>query len=237
MKPLVSVENLGMVRGKRVILQDINLEIMEGEILGVIGLSGSGKTTLLSLIASILKPTSGKIMYHMHLKDKSDLTRQIGLALQFPSFYPELTCIQNLEYFSRMYGLKSNKSAFSQLLKGVGLEGHEKYEGKHLSGGMQKKLDLACSILHNPKLLLLDEPTANLDPLNRNDIWSLIQDLKTSGMTIVLASHFLDEVEQLSNRTAILHDHQIQGIEDTEHLKRNRKGRLHEILSEIVKGK
>jgi ABC-2 type transport system ATP-binding protein len=144
-----------------------------------------------------------------------------GFACQVPSFYEKLTVKENLHYFGELYGLSHNvlKSNVTTLLKLMDLENSSSILGKNLSGGMERRLDIACSLIHNPPLLILDEPTADLDPILRKNIWNIIKKINQKGTTVILSSHHLNEIESLCDRVAILKDGQIIALGSVDELK------------------
>ncbi len=212
--------------GKKTILDKVNLEIRSGEIFGIIGLSGSGKTTMLNTAIGFLQPEGGDVLFKLeHLleykdekvsyrsvyKNENDVKRLFGFAAQTPSFYSKLTSVENLDYFGNLYSLSTDirKTNTEILLQLMGIYEAKNLPAGHLSGGMQKRLDIACALIHDPKVLILDEPTADLDPLLRKQMWHLIKQINEKGTTIVLSSHFLDELELLCDRVGILYDGKI----------------------------
>jgi ABC-2 type transport system ATP-binding protein len=210
-------------------LDKVNLAVKPGEIFGIIGLSGSGKTTLLNTIVGFVEPDRGDIVVK-NPKDKKDylvsqqslIVKEIfGFAAQHPSFYGKLTVEENLMHFASLYKIpkKQIKERCKSLIRVVGLDGSEKILGQNLSGGMQKRLDIACSLVHNPQVLILDEPTSDLDPVSREDMWALIKDINSKGTTIILASHFVNELEELCSRFAILHKTKIIEVGTPDELK------------------
>jgi ABC-2 type transport system ATP-binding protein len=226
--PIFKINKISKVFDRRVILDDIDLEINAGEIFGIIGASGSGKTTLLNILIGFLKPETGDILFRTeHLlehkdshsfrsvfKYSDDLKRIIGMAAQVPSFYNTLTVKENMEYFGTLYGLNRDtlKANTTTLINLMDLQGSETRIAKNLSGGMQRRLDMACSLIHDPKILILDEPTADLDPLLRNHIWRLVRKINKRGTTIILASHHLSELETLCTRIAILKEGKLLAV-------------------------
>jgi len=226
--PIFKIKNISKVFDRRIVLDDVSLEINAGEIFGLIGASGSGKTTLLNIIVGFLKPEAGDVLFRTeHLLDHKDshsfrsvfkypdeLKRIIGMASQMPSFYDTLTVKENLAYFGALYNLSgdSQKANITTLVNLMDLQGSEKRKAKNLSGGMQRRLDMACSLIHDPKILILDEPTADLDPLLRNHIWRLVRKINKRGTTIVLASHHLSEMELLCTRIAILKEGKVLAV-------------------------
>ncbi len=202
------------------ILSNVNLTIEEGDILGVIGKSGSGKSTLLNLLAGFIEPSSGEITFtsksgnkELDLNDNLHLLKkEMGYAPQHNSFYPHLTVQENLEHFGLLYKMKPStlKLNIDSLLHFTKLSKHRNKLALHLSGGMQKRLDLSCSLIHKPKLLVLDEPTSDLDPILQREILNLLEEVNKQGVTIVIASHQLDGIEKICNKVAIVHNGQVK---------------------------
>ena len=225
---IINVKDLSLSFGKRKVLNNINLEIKKGEIFGIIGMSGAGKTTILRSLIGYLRPDHGNVMFRPSTllslksasvfepvsKEQKQVKKVFGFATQNTSFYPSLTIEENLKYFGSLYGLSKDvtKTNINMALELVGLLEYKKIQAAHLSGGMQKRLDIACALIHNPSVLILDEPTADLDVTLRKQMWSLIRKINEKGTTIIIASHFLDELEILCDRIAILHDNRILGV-------------------------
>ena len=209
---------------KSSILKNVNLAIEEGDILGVIGQSGGGKSTLLNLIAGFIEPTDGEVIFHSSVNGKEKdlnanlhgLKKYIGYTPQHNSFYPKLTVGENLWHFGRLYSIKKKmlQTNIQNLLNFTRLIDHKKKLGEELSGGMQKRLDISCSLVHKPKILILDEPTADLDPLLQKEILHMLQEVNKQGVTIVIASHQLESIEHICNKVAIVHDGKVhsQGL-------------------------
>ncbi|MBW2992574.1 ABC transporter ATP-binding protein [Candidatus Woesearchaeota archaeon] len=211
----------------KVVLDNVNLSIRKGEIFGIIGLSGSGKTTLFNTLIGFLEPEEGEITYFEEgiqeqiKKDSKIVKTEFGFATQDPSFYPKLTAEENLDHFGALYKIKKKvrEEYIDYLLKLVSLREARDTISSSLSGGMQKRLTIACALIHNPKVLILDEPTADLDPYLRNKTWDVIRNIKKQGTTVILSSHFLDEVDLLCDRIAILHNGVILEIGTPDELK------------------
>lgn len=232
--PILKIEEISKSFGRKQILQQINIEIYSGEIIGIIGSSGSGKTTLLNTIIGFIEPDSGKVKFRFKNKEgsykyftlenqnKKHISNTYGFASQIPSFYEKLTVRENLEYFGELYGLSKETliANTNTLLKLMNLENSENVLAKKLSGGMERRLNIACSMIHNPDILILDEPTADLDPIMRNNIWNLIEKINAKGTTIILSSHHLTELETLCNRISIIKDGKILETATPQELKR-----------------
>lgn len=210
---ILRVNNLSVRLGNKVILEDIGLNVKKGEILGIVGVSGVGKTTLLNSIIGYYPLLNGAVKYRSEAKgfvsvmyNLNNFKRLFGFSAQNPSFYPELTVTENLEYFASLYDVpeKIKEQNIKKALKLVQLEDDSKVCAKNLSGGMKKRLDIACAIAHNPKILILDEPTSDMDPVLRERMWSLIEEINKNGTTIIVASHFLSEVEHTCDRIVFL---------------------------------
>lgn len=225
---LLRVHGAGKTFGEHTVLQDVNFDVNAGEIFGIIGVSGAGKTTLLNLLVGFLRPSQGDVLlatddttiYSVAAKPNL-VKRKVGFSTQTPSFYSKLTVRENLEHFARLYGMAETdvRRRCSALMGLVGLANAQHVEASYLSGGMQKRLDIACALLHDPDILILDEPTADLDPLLRKQLWSLIKQINAKGTTIILASHFLAEIELLCDRIAILQNKKIIEVGTTQELR------------------
>ena len=235
---VVRIENIKKNYSGRPVLKNINFELKPGEILGIIGGSGSGKTTFLHTMIGFLTPDGGDVKFRQrHLvaggESSEDIYRSVykrqrefknvyGFAAQQPSFYEKLTIRENLEYFGQLYGLTKEalEANINTLLKLVNLDKSPNLLGKNLSGGMERRLDIACALIHNPDILILDEPTADLDPVLRKSIWSLIERINSKGTTVVLASHHLNELENLCSRIGIIMEGKIHKIGTPDELKK-----------------
>ncbi|MGB3206595.1 MAG: ABC transporter ATP-binding protein [Crinalium sp.] len=202
---MLNIENLKKSYGKRAVLQDLNLNIEAGEIYGLLGPNGAGKTTTINILCNLLRADSGYIA--INNKPVSEATKPlIGVAPQENLLYKALSCEENLNFFARIYGL-SNQERRKQVqlsLEAVNLADRAKSPVETLSGGMQRRLNIAAAIVHHPKLLILDEPTTGLDIEARYEIWELIRQLQSQGMTILLTTHLLEEAERLCQRIGIL---------------------------------
>lgn len=239
--PFIQFENITKILGKNIILENVNLNIPYGEIYGVIGKSGSGKTTLLRVLVGFLSADKGRVLFHdIDVKEgRQSVQQQFGFAAQEGSFYDKLTVKENLEYFGHMYNLSSVdlKEKIIEILRLVNLEDAINVQANRLSAGMQKRLDIACSIIHDPKVLILDEPTEDLDPSLRKEILNLLKKInKEKKVTIIITSHLLNEIEGFCTMIAILHNKTILESGTVNELK-DLYSKNQEIHVETVSGK
>lgn len=209
-EPLIQVKDISKRFGKHLVLNNLTFNIDERDIYGIIGLSGSGKTTILNLVIGFLKPTKGTVTYKNKniLKIQKEIQNKFGFVTQSGSYYTDLTVLENLHYFGRMYGLNNDDIAkrSKDLLTFLDLTDATHVLSQDLSTGMQRRLDIACALIHNPEVLILDEPTEDLDPLLRKEILTLLKNINDNGTTIILTSHMLNEIESVCTNTAILHN-------------------------------
>jgi ABC-2 type transport system ATP-binding protein len=191
--------------GSRPILQNLNLKILPGEIYGLLGPNGAGKTTTINLICYFVRADSGTMWLNQQPLDKQSKFL-IGVAPQENLLYDSLTCTENLSFFARLYGLSrlDCQQRVQQCLEAVGLSDRATTPVEHLSGGMLRRMNIAIALIHQPKLLILDEPTTGLDIEARYQLWNLIRQLQKQGMTILLTTHLLEEAERLCQRIGIL---------------------------------
>lgn len=205
---VIQVENLVKRYGSLLALDHYNLSVEQGEIFGLLGPNGSGKTTAINCILSLLKYDKGTVrLFDQPMRpDAYDIKRQIGVVLQNVAVFNELTVQENIRYFCGLY--VQDKAACNRLsdeaIAFVGLEDFRKFYPKKLSGGLLRRLNIACGIAHKPKLIILDEPTVAVDPQSRNSILEGIKRLNKEGATIVYTSHYMEEVEQICTRIAIM---------------------------------
>ncbi|MFH1637811.1 MAG: ABC transporter ATP-binding protein [Candidatus Woesearchaeota archaeon] len=236
--PIIELRNVSEYLDKKKVLDSISLTVKDKEILGVIGPSGSGKTVLLKTIIGFYKPKQGSILYcGKNMSSRKDILKTIGFASQRNSIYYDLSPKENLYYFGRMYGMKGKeiKANCEELLKLTGLWEHRKKIAMKLSGGMQKRLDLACSLIHKPKLLILDEPISGLDPVLRENMLALIQSIRNKGTSIIISSHFMQEIEPICNRIAIIRSGKLLAIGRTVDIV-NYYSKLYEVIIRTYPG-
>lgn len=202
---MLKINNLNKSYGSRKVLQNLNLHINPGEIYGLLGANGAGKTTTINIICNLLKADSGYIT--LNEQPISEATKKIiGIAPQENLLYKTLTCEENLKFFADIYGLDRGirQKQIKQTLASVNLLDRAKSPVETLSGGMQRRLNLAVALVHNPKFVILDEPTTGLDIEARYEIWELIRQLKSQGITVLLTTHLLDEAERICDKIGIL---------------------------------
>ena len=192
-------------------VKNVSLELNEGESVGLLGPNGAGKSTTIQMMSTGLTPTSGRVIYNDEdaLKNPKQLRRDLGVVPQDIALYEELSAYENLLFFGRLYGLKGKalKTKIDEVLALVGLSDRKKDRVKNYSGGMKRRINIAASLLHNPKVLIMDEPTVGIDPQSRSYILDLIKQLnKENHMTVLYTSHYMEEVEKLCDRIYIM-DH------------------------------
>lgn len=206
--PIVKIENLVKRYRELLALDHFNLEIQEGEIFGLLGPNGSGKTTTINCLLSLLSYDKGTIeIFGKEMKpDSYDLKRQIGVVMQNVAVFEELTVYENIDYFCGLYVKEKElrKQYVKEAIDFVGLNEFTGFRPKKLSGGLLRRLNIACGIAHKPKLIILDEPTVAVDPQSRNKILEGIVNLNREGATIIYTSHYMEEVEQICTRIAIM---------------------------------
>jgi len=205
--PVLTLNNIKKKYRGREALKGISLQLYPGELLGFFGPNGAGKTTMIRCISGLLKPDSGTITMGLPDDDPANPER-IGLVPQNLAVYPDLTVQQNLEIFGRLEGIKGNylKGRIAEVLEWAALKDRTRSLAKSLSGGMQRRLNIACSVLHHPSILLLDEPTVGVDPQSRERIYTMLEQLADEGAAVLITTHQLEEVETRCDRIVVM-DH------------------------------
>lgn len=208
MNTVVSVQNLVKKYKNNYAVNDLSFDVKKGEILGLLGPNGSGKTTTINCILSLLQFDSGQIKIFGETMRPSayDIKQKIGVIFQEVAVFNELTVYENIDYFCGLYISDKNtrKQYIADALKLVSLEKFQKYRPKQLSGGLLRRLNIACGIAHKPELIFLDEPTVAVDPQSRNNILNDIKKLRDQGATVIYTTHYMEEVEELCDRIIIL---------------------------------
>ena len=207
---MIQIQNLVKRYGSLLALDHLNLSIQEGEIFGLLGPNGSGKTTAINCLLALLKYDKGSVtIMGKPMKPNSyEIKREIGVVMQEVAVFDQMTVRENIDYFCGLYIREKSrrKKLVEEAIEFVGLEDYTKTRPGKLSGGLQRRLNIACGIVHRPKLIILDEPTVAVDPQSRNRILEGIQELNRQGSTIIYTSHYMEEVEQICSRIAII-DH------------------------------
>jgi ABC-2 type transport system ATP-binding protein len=205
---IISVQNLVKNYGAFQAVKNISFDVKEGEIFGLLGPNGAGKSTTLEIIETLRDKTSGKIFVDGLDLDVSpnEIKKIIGVQLQTSGFYPGLNLLELITLFSGLYNRDVDGLA---LLQKVNLADKAKNKSKELSGGQRQRFSIATTLINNPKIVFLDEPTTGLDPQARRNLWDLIREIRDNGTTVILTTHYMDEAEQLCDRIAIMNEGQI----------------------------
>lgn len=208
MNEIIVAEKLNKSYGKKLAISDLSFSVFRGEILGLLGPNGAGKSTTINILSTILKPDSGRVTiggFDLD-KEKSKIKEFIGIIPQDLAIYEEISAEKNVSFFASLYGLKRKDliNRTHKALKQVGLYEHRLEKPKTFSGGMKRRLNIACAIAHNPKLIIMDEPTVGIDPQSRNHILETILELRKEGVTILYSTHYMEEVEAIADRIVIL---------------------------------
>ncbi|MBI2573271.1 ABC transporter ATP-binding protein [Candidatus Woesearchaeota archaeon] len=226
----IQVKGVSKEYAKKPVLHDVSLNIQEGDIIGIVGQSGSGKTTLLNLISGFIEPTQGEVVYFSKVDQKPKnlhdnffkIKRHIGFTPQHSSVYSKLSIKENILHFGHLYDIPKETliTNAKALLQFTGLYDDREKLAEHLSGGMRKRLDISCSLIHKPKILFLDEPTANLDPVTEREVVKLIQEVNKQGVTVIIASHHLESIENICTKLAIIKNGTLQSYGEIDDLRK-----------------
>ena len=210
--PIISVSNLVKKYDDFTAVNDISFEVFEGEIFGLLGPNGAGKTTTLEIIETLRDKTSGEVMVDGFNVDKSpaDIKQRIGVQLQAAGYYPNLNLTELITLFCGLYGVNVSPMA---MLEKVALTDKAKAKYKDLSGGQKQRFSIATTLINNPRIVFLDEPTTGLDPQARRNLWDLIREIRDAGTTVVITTHYMDEAEVLCDRVAFVDGGHIIGID------------------------
>ncbi|HLU23739.1 MAG TPA: ABC transporter ATP-binding protein [Bacillaceae bacterium] len=220
----VSVRHISKSFGKHQVLKDINLEIYEGEIFGLLGPSGAGKTTLVKQLSGLDTPTSGENYIFQEKMPDLKLINRIGYMAQSDALYEELSAKENLQFFAELYGLKGTKQSqrIKEVMKLVQLLDHINKPISTYSGGMKRRLSLAIALLHEPEILILDEPTVGIDPVLRKSIWGAFYELKQQGTTLIVTTHVMDEADKC-DRLGLIREGKLIAVGTPQQLKEETK--------------
>ncbi len=195
---VIDVRGLNKQFGAKQVVRDLSLQVRQGEIYGFLGPNGSGKTTSIRMLCGLLTPDSGSgtCLGHDIIRETPAIKREVGYMTQRFSLWEDLTIRENLDFVARMYGMRDRHEAVGRALDGLHLMARKNELAGSLSGGWKQRLSLAACMLHQPRLLLLDEPTAGVDPKARRDFWDQIHQLAASGITVLVSTHYMDEAER-----------------------------------------
>ncbi|CEG29274.1 ABC transporter ATP-binding protein [Bacillus sp. B-jedd] len=220
--PIVSVRNVSKSFGRQQVLRNINLDIYPGEIFGLLGPSGAGKTTIVRQLIGLELPTEGENWLFNEKMPSLKLVEKAGYMAQADALYQELSARDNLEFFGALYGLKGKrlKERIGAVLEIVQLSGDLNKLVSNYSGGMKRRLSLAAALLHEPSLLILDEPTVGIDPVLRKSIWERFYELKQKGTAIIVTTHVMDEAEKC-DRLGMIRDGRLIAVGTPDELKKN----------------
>lgn len=210
-QPIITVKNLVKQYAGFTAVQGISFEVYEGEIFGLLGPNGAGKTTTLEIIETLRIKSSGEITVDGFSVDSQadQIKQRIGVQLQAAGYYPGLNLTELLDLFAGLYGVQIQPM---EVLQKVALTDKAKTQYKNLSGGQKQRFSIATTLINNPRIIFLDEPTTGLDPQARRNLWQLIRDIRSSGTTIVLTTHYMDEAEELCDRVAFVDSGRVIGI-------------------------
>lgn len=207
---LIEIKNASKSYGTLKAVDNVSITIKKGEIFGLLGPNGAGKSTLISMISTLLTPDGGEITVSEYdiLKNTSQIKKMLGLVPQDIALYPTLTARENLVFWGRMYGLRGKllQERVDEALETAGLKDRAKEKIESYSGGMKRRINITAALLHHPEIVIMDEPTVGIDPQSRNYILETVLKLNSQGMTVIYTSHYMEEVEFLCTRIAIL-DH------------------------------
>ncbi|MGE0207263.1 MAG: ABC transporter ATP-binding protein [Candidatus Babeliales bacterium] len=239
-QPLLSLKNIKKKYGSFEALKGVSLDFYPGEVVGLLGVNGAGKTTLSSIIATLHPPTSGEVAYNGHsiANDIPAFRKLIGYCPQKPNLNPLLTIYDNLWFAGKYYGMSNQEieNRIKELNTHLGINKFLHSYSDQLSGGWKQRYMIARTLMHSPKIVILDEPTVGLDPDIRQQLWQYITFLKKSGVCVLLTTHYLDEAEKLSDRVVVLHQGKISLIDTPQNLMTSfQKGKLEDVFLELTK--
>jgi ABC-2 type transport system ATP-binding protein len=224
---VIEVRELRKAFGTRIAVDGLSFDISQGETLGLLGPNGAGKTTTIQMLTGLLRPDSGEIKIDGVADPmQTAVRRRIGLTPQTLAIYEDMTAEENLVFFGRLYGIQKSvlQSRVRELLDIAGLGDRKREVAKNFSGGMKRRLNLVASLVHQPDILFLDEPTVGVDPQSRNHLFDCVINLASSGTTIIYTTHYMEEAERLCDRVAVVDQGTILAIDTVVELKRKHGG-------------
>jgi ABC-2 type transport system ATP-binding protein len=236
MRSVINISKLKKSHDNIVAVKNLNLKINEGEMFGLVGPDGAGKTTTIRILCGLLKPDSGsvEVLDSDIKKKKKEIQNQIGYLSQKFSLYGDLSVDENIEFFADIHNVKDFQKRRDELLAFTRLMPFRDRLAENLSGGMKQKLALACSLIHKPKIIFLDEPTTGVDPVSRRDFWKILSDLQKDGITILMTTPYLDEAERC-NRVALMNKGEIIAVDTPQNIKSSINKQVIEIITDDIK--
>lgn len=231
MEPVLSFDRVTKRYGTTVAVADVSMNVSRGEMFGLIGPDGAGKTTAIRLLCGLLRAESGavRVLGRDPLKDHRAITATVGYLSQRFSLYGDLSVDENVAFFAEIHGMRDYRARRDRLLEITGLAPFRGRLADRLSGGMKQKLALACTLVHEPEIILLDEPTTGVDPVSRREFWKLLSEFLASGITILMATPYLDEAERCA-RVAMLDAGRLLALDEPHRLRASMRGTLLEVV-------
>ncbi|MBK7105198.1 MAG: ABC transporter ATP-binding protein [Ignavibacteriae bacterium] len=236
MDQIIKIENYSKMYGNISAVNNISFSVNKGEMFGLVGPDGAGKTTTIRTLCGLLKPDNGNIsLLNLDIqKNKKEIQNNIGYLSQKFSLYEDLTIDENIEFFAEIHNVKNYKNRRNELLEFTRLIDFRNRQAGRLSGGMKQKLALACSLIHKPKILFLDEPTTGVDPVSRRDFWKILSNLLKEEITIFMSTPYLDEAERC-NRVALMNNGKIIALDSPQNVKESINKKVIEIVCDDVR--
>ena len=234
----IDVTGINKYFGDKHVVKDLALKVPRGQIFGFLGPNGSGKTTSIRMICGLLTADSGSgtCLGYDVMKQSADIKREVGYMTQRFSLWEDLTIGENLDFIARMYGMRNRAAAVRQAVDKLGLTGRQDQLAGTLSGGWKQRLALAACLLHEPRLLLLDEPTAGVDPKARRDFWDELRELTGKGMTVLVSTHYMDEAQRCDQLAYIAYGKLLAVGTAAELIAANHAPDLETVFVELMKG-
>ncbi|MFO7526431.1 MAG: ABC transporter ATP-binding protein [Ignavibacteriaceae bacterium] len=236
MNSVIKIENLKRSFGDIVAVNGVSYSVTKGEMFGLVGPDGAGKTTTIRMLIGLLRPDSGsaELLGYNIIAQKNKIKNEIGYLSQKFSLYGDLTIDENIEFFADIHGVKNFKERRDELLEFTRLTPFRDRLADKLSGGMKQKLALACTLIHKPKIIFLDEPTTGVDPVSRRDFWKILSNLLKEGITIFMTTPYLDEAERC-NKIALMNNGEIISWDTPRNLKDSLKEQIVEIVCSPIR--
>jgi ABC-2 type transport system ATP-binding protein len=231
MDTIISLDRVTKRYGAATAIAELSLDVRRGELFGLIGPDGAGKTTTIRLLCGLLRPDTGavRVLGRNPIKEHRAITAAIGYLSQRFSLYGDLSIDENIAFFAEIHGVRDYRARRDRLLEMTQLSQFRERLADQLSGGMKQKLALACTLVHEPEIIVLDEPTTGVDPISRREFWKLLAEFLAGGITIITATPYLDEAEKCA-RIALLDNGRLLALDDPTHLRATMSGTLLEVV-------